>query len=170
MMTIMKKTATRQAGFTMISAIFILVVLASLGAFVVNISTTQQLSSAQDLQGAKAYQAARAGIEWGLYQVLDPKNTTAATKLPPDCPAASTTLTIQGFTVTVTCTRYPLAAAPNDYYKESGSVRSTRVYELKSTAKTSATLASPGYIERQLQATVSKCRASDGVLPDYGCP
>ncbi len=164
-----KPFMTGQAGFTMVTAIFILLVMASLGAFVVNISTTQQMASAQDVQGARAYQAARAGIEWGLYRVLDPDNTTAATMLPPDCPAASTVMSIQGFSVKVTCTRYPTAAPPNDYYKENGNVRSIRVYELQSTA-TTGTIGSPGYIERQLQATVSKCRATDGVAPDYACP
>jgi Tfp pilus assembly protein PilX len=56
-------------GFAIVSAIFILVVLAALGAFIVNVSTNQQIGSTLDLQGVRAYQAARAGIEWGIYQV-----------------------------------------------------------------------------------------------------
>jgi MSHA biogenesis protein MshP len=56
-------------GFALVSAIFILVVLAALGAFILNISTNQQIGSALDVQGVRAYQAARAGIEWGLFQV-----------------------------------------------------------------------------------------------------
>jgi MSHA biogenesis protein MshP len=94
-------------GFAIVSAIFILVVLAALGAFVVNISTNQQIGSALDVQGVRAYQAAKAGIEWGVYR-------TQATYAPPDpntrvCPAATTSFTpsaptLSGFTVTVTCT------------------------------------------------------------------
>ena len=51
------------------SAIFLLVILAGLAAFLVHISTTQSITSAQDIQGARAYHAARAGVDWGLYQV-----------------------------------------------------------------------------------------------------
>lgn len=162
-----------QTGFTMMTAIFILVVLAALGAFIVSVSSTQQITTAQDTQGARAYQAARAGIEWGFYQVLDPTNATVvapgAPSWPnlPDCPAA-TVLAIEGFNVQVACTRYPTAAAPNDVYRENGSVRALRVYELTATAST-GTPGTVGYVERQLQARVSKCRASDGVAPEYAC-
>lgn len=163
----------KQMGFTMVSAIFILVVLAALGAFIVNVSTTQQITTAQDTQGARAYQAARAGIEWGLYQVLDPANATVvapgAATWPnlPECPAA-TILPVEGFNVQVACTRYPTTATPNDVYRENGSVRAIRVYELTATAST-GTPGTAGYIERQLQARVSKCRTSDGAAPDYAC-
>lgn len=109
----MRSTAKRIRGFAIVSAIFILVILAALGAFIVTISTTQQIGSALDVQGARAYQAARAGIEWGLYQV----QATAAynfgyTSSDPNtraCPAATTSFsptatTLAGFTVTVDCT------------------------------------------------------------------
>jgi MSHA biogenesis protein MshP len=56
-------------GFAIVSAIFILVVLGALGAFIVSVTTGQQIGSALDFQGVRAYQAARAGIEWGIYQV-----------------------------------------------------------------------------------------------------
>ena len=74
----------RFAGFVLPSAIFLLVILAALAAFLVNISTTQNMTSAQDIQGARAYHAARAGVEWGLYQVLVPAAAAcaASTTLP----------------------------------------------------------------------------------------
>ena len=59
-----------QRGFSLISAIFLLVVIAALGTFAVTISTTQHMGAAQDVMGARAYQAARAGIEWGAYRLL----------------------------------------------------------------------------------------------------
>ena len=157
----------------MVTAIFILVVLAALGAFVVNISTTQQLTSAQDLQGSRAYHAARAGIEWGIYQVLDPTNATVTAMVPPygtgaqpwpnmpSCPASPTTLSIEGYSVAVTC------AVSVPYY-EYGNIHTIVIYTLTATA-TSGTIGTPGYSERQLQATVSKCRTTDGVGPSYGC-
>lgn len=87
----------RLRGFALFSAIFILVVLAALGAFILNISSSQQLGSALDLQGARAYQAARAGIEWGLFRQLQAGSCAGATNFVP----AATTLS--GFTVSVAC-------------------------------------------------------------------
>lgn len=87
----------RLRGFAILSAIFILVVLAMLGAFIMNISSSQQIGSALDIQGARAYQAARAGIEWGLFRQMRESNCAAATNF---VPAAATLAT---FTVTVNC-------------------------------------------------------------------
>ena len=99
-----------QRGFALISAIFILVVLAALGGFIATISTTQNLGSALDVQSAYAYQAARAGIEWGAYTVLNnspatPANTTTASATHP-----SPAILLNGMTVTVNL--YQKAAAP----------------------------------------------------------
>ena len=168
-----KCLATR--GFVLPSAIFLLVVLAALAAFLVNISTTQNMTSAQDVQGARAYQAARAGIEWGLYQVLDPTHATVAAMVAPygtgaqpwpnmpGCPA-TTMLAIEGFAVQVGCS----PASPLDYF-EAGNTRSVRVYRLVATA-TQGVFATATYVEREVAVTVSKCRALDGVAPGYECP
>lgn len=129
------------AGFALPSAIFLLVILSALAAFLVKISTSQSINSAQDVQAVRAYHAARAGVEWGLYQIFGPAS--------PAC-AASTTLSapIEGFTVIVTCTA-------NGPYTEGG--QSFSLYRLTSTARSPGT--SPGamaYVERQAQATVSR--------------
>ncbi|MGE5758654.1 MAG: hypothetical protein ACM3W8_07285, partial [Sideroxydans sp.] len=58
-----------QRGFSIVSAIFILVVLAFLGVAMATFSTTQQQSAAMDVMGSRAYQAARAGVEWAAYNV-----------------------------------------------------------------------------------------------------
>ena len=60
----------RQAGVGLVTAIFLLVVLAGLGVAMVGLFNAQQTSSNLDLQGARAYQAARAGLEWGLFQQM----------------------------------------------------------------------------------------------------
>lgn len=165
-----------QRGFTIVSAIFLLVVLASLGAFIVNISTTQSVTSAQDVQGSRAYHAARAGLEWGLYQVLDPLNTTvvapgsATWPNMPNCPA-DVTMTIEGFSVSVHCDRFPAGAAgPSGppVYNEDGTTRSIVVYEMTATAS-SGVVGVIGFVERSVSATVSKCRAVDGAAPMYEC-
>jgi MSHA biogenesis protein MshP len=155
----------RARGFVLPSAIFLLVVLASLAAFLVTISQAMSVTSAQDVLGARAYQAARAGIEWGLHQSLDPAHATAVA---PDNPAwpnmpgcAGGDLAIEGFAVAVRCVY-------NDY-QESGSIRRIRVYRLTATASAGA-VGSMGFIERQVEVTVAKCRAEDSAAQGYECP
>ena len=137
-----------QGGFSIVSAIFLLVVMASLGAFMLTFSTVQHTTASQDIEGVRAYQAARAGIEWGLYQALQVPPPPAAA---PNCPAASSTLpalggTLAGFTVTVACIQSD--------HPEAGST--VRVYQFTSTAHNAASPGSPHYVERELRATVSR--------------
>jgi len=160
----MKRQRFRRSGFALPSAIFLLVILAALAAFMVNIATTQHITSAQDVQGARAYHAARAGVEWGLYQVLDPLNASvvapgnAAWPNLPACAAGN--LVIEGFAVVVTCTSNP--------YSEAGDNRQLRIYRIVATAS-SGVVGTPAFVERQVTATVEKCRALDGAAPGYEC-
>lgn len=130
-----------ETGFALISAIFLLVVIAALGTFAVTISTTQQQGSALDIMGTRAYQAARAGIEWGAYQALDPLGSSCA---------GSTTLpampgTLADFTVTVTCS----TTTPT----EAGTT--INMYQITSTA-TQGTVATPTYVERMMSVTIAE--------------
>lgn len=103
----------RQAGVGLVTAIFLLVVIAGLATALVTIFTSQQASSQLDQQGTRAYQAARAGIEWGIFRQVrggglcgaginngNPVTTSFA------LPAASM---LRAYTVTVICTpvRFP---------------------------------------------------------------
>jgi MSHA biogenesis protein MshP len=136
-----------QRGFSIVSGIFLLVIMASLGTFMLMFSTVQQTTSAQDLQGSRAYQAARTGIEWGLYQVLrNPPPPAAA----PACPAATLSGlggALAGFDVVVTCT--------STDYTEAGNP--VRIYQIKSNGHTAGVAAGTRqYVERELQVTVSR--------------
>ena len=68
----------RQHGFGAIAAVLVLVLLAALAAAVVRLANTQQVGAAQEYNAARAAQAARAGIEWGLYQAFLGSWTTCA--------------------------------------------------------------------------------------------
>ncbi|MFG6413289.1 agglutinin biogenesis protein MshP [Roseateles sp. DC23W] len=88
-------------GFTMMSMLFILVVLAALGVALASLTQRQQLGSAGELAAAKAYQAAFAGLEWGSHQILRAGGQpacfgTRSFALPDQ---------LADFTVTVTCAR-----------------------------------------------------------------
>jgi MSHA biogenesis protein MshP len=131
----MKTPRRLQQGFAAIAAIFLLVVLAALGAFMLTFSNTQQLNSAADVQGSRAYWAARAGVAWGLGRVAV---SSAA------CPTSPTTLTVDGFTVNVTCSRQT--------YTENGVTAA--VFTFVSTAAGGSTVGGVGYVERSVTATV----------------
>ncbi len=88
----------RQAGVGLVTAIFLLVVLAGLGVASVTLFTSQQASSNLDLEGAKAYQAARAGLGWGLYARLREQRCVANNSF--GFPATSV---LGSFRVTVSC-------------------------------------------------------------------
>jgi MSHA biogenesis protein MshP len=88
----------------MVSVVFILVVLAALGAALADISQRQHLAAASDLQAARAYQAARAGLEWWAYWQANAGTANG------DCMSTNSIVpggTLSGFTVTLTCTRTP---------------------------------------------------------------
>jgi MSHA biogenesis protein MshP len=101
----------RGTGAGLVTAIFLLVVLAGLAVAMVSLGGAQQAGSALDVQGARAYQAARAGIEWGLYQNLrNNRQCLASSSF-----ALPATSALRGFVVTVTCTSTPApATAPAD--------------------------------------------------------
>lgn len=83
-----------QKGFGYIAAIVIVVILAGLGVAAARLSTTQQTGANQDVLSSRAWQAARAGTEWGMYRAL--RNQ--------DCANATTLNMGNGFRVTVNCT------------------------------------------------------------------
>ena len=171
-------TPRPQRGFAAIAAIFLVVVLAALGGFMVTFSNTQQLTSAQDVQGSRAYWAARAGLEWGIGSVVDCANTVTTCDrtitTPPPCPAATTT-TCQtspyalptspatfdgGFTVTVTwsvASYFEAAPAPT-------TTANRFIYQFTSVAKTGS-VGTIGYIERSVSASMECMRngPKDGI-------
>ena len=128
-----------QRGFAIVAAIFLLVVLSALGAFMLTFSSVQHITSAQDVQGTRAYQAVRTGIEWGAYQVLQNSSCPGSTSLT----AGGTQV---GFNIVVGCTSYPSIT-------EGGNT--VNMYQITSTAS-QGTVGSATYVERQLQATIGK--------------
>lgn len=134
--------ASVQRGFSLVTAIFLLVVIAALGTFAVTLSTTQQQSAALDVLGSRAYQASRAGIEWGAFQVLRNSSCPAPTTL------AALPNTLSGFNVTVICT-----PSPSNPFDEAGTT--VNMFQLDSTAKQGAA-GTPDYVEREISVTIAQ--------------
>ena len=143
----------RASGFTLVSAIFLLVVLALLGIAITAINSMQQRSSALDIGIARAYQAARAGLEWGALQALRVPPPPAAA---PACPSSNIVMTgeLAGFTTTVTCTQSSATDGANTltfYRLVANACNLPSAGTCPNAATTAAT-----YIERQFVVTVTR--------------
>ena len=93
----------RQAGVGLVTAIFILVVLAGLAVAIVSMSSAQQAASSLDVLGARAYQGARAGVEWALFQQRINNSCLPG----PTTFALPANTSLSSFTVSVTCNANP---------------------------------------------------------------
>ena len=130
----------KQAGFSLVAVIFIITVLALAVVFIQRISNVAVASNNLSMQGARAWQAAQAGAEWGIYQA-----TTVG------CPAASTTFTLteqslSGFGVTVECT------SSGADYTEQGEV--ITLYFIDVLAESGTFGATAEYVSRKITLTV----------------
>ncbi|MDO8412597.1 MAG: hypothetical protein Q7S51_02285 [Gallionellaceae bacterium] len=147
MRTMLTLTRKLQQGFSLVTAIFLLVVLGGLGAMMMTFFTAQQQSSALDVLGSRAYQAARAGIEWAAYNV---ESQPAGTQWVCPTPQQSLTLggTLAAFNVSVTCATASFVEGGTTIY----------IYDIVSSASgvNGATVGSPDYVERVISARLGK--------------
>ncbi len=94
----MHRMTNKNSAVTIMSAVFILLVMALTAKFIVDISSDTMAGNNILLQGGRAVYAARSGVQWGL--------TTAVTNTA--CPPATTISINQagliGFSAYVTCT------------------------------------------------------------------
>lgn len=136
----MKPTRRHAGGFALVLALFLIVSLAAIGVYVLTVSNVQIASGVMAEQGARAYQAARTGLEWGAYRVLRDVTCDGPTNIP----------LAGGFRAEVTCTAY----GPET---EGGSPVTT--YRIVSTGCNAAPCSSGSgatYVERQLQLLISR--------------
>ena len=61
-----------QTGVSIVTAIFLIVVLSLMGVGMVSILTTSKQSISQEYTSAKAYMTARSCLQWGMYQAAYP--------------------------------------------------------------------------------------------------
>jgi MSHA biogenesis protein MshP len=108
-----------------------------LGGFMLTVSGVQHRTTLWTLQGARAYHAARSGLEWGGFQAL--VNNVCN---------PSTTLTLEGFTVTLACqSEGPITEGDQSY----------SVFRLTSLAEWDA-YGSTNYVSRQLTSRVTSAQ------------
>lgn len=128
-------------GFTLIAALFLLVVVAFLSVYMINFRSVQQSTIVYGLQGARAMQAAQTGIEWGIYDAF-----TVGCPVPKTSNITASGPALAGFAIEVICTST----------SHTEGVIPIITYQLTSTATTTtSTYGSLDYVYRSLRATVS---------------
>ena len=128
----------KQAGMALVAALFLMVVVASLGAFAVRIGAGQQQTVNLALLGTRAMAAASSGIEWAAYQALIGGVA---------CPSGTLSLTegaLSGFTVTVTCN-------VRSHAEGSGTVN---IYVVEAFAS-KGSYGTPDYVSRRIRAKLT---------------
>lgn len=129
----------RQRGVGLVAALFLVVVFGALGAFIVTIGSTQQAAPVLAVQGARAYHAARSGIDWGIYQAIPGGSCVPLTTFPIPGPG------LNGFTVAVQCSSTPHVE---------GGAPPFQVFTIISTA-TFGAFGGSDYFSRTIEATVT---------------
>jgi len=144
------KIIQAQKGFSLITAIFILIVLSTLGAYIVTVGGTNRATSSAALQGARAYQAARSGIDWSIYMITTATNQmTAQNNCNNFINANSFSLNVaglNGFTINTLC----------DFtvHSQQGTNNVT-VYSITSTATSGGSYGDLDFVQRRITATIS---------------
>jgi MSHA biogenesis protein MshP len=129
---------SHENGFTLVSALFLLVVLAFAGTIMVSLGAVQRRTTDFALQGARAYHAAQSGIEWGVYQALN----TGACPAPTSFPLSEGGLI--GFGVDVSCS--------STGHDEAGSI--ANVYQIVSVAEYGS-FGDRDYVRRRLRVVLT---------------
>lgn len=130
-----------ERGFALVAALFVIVVIALVIAAMSRLSVTQNASLDLAIQQARAYQAAQAGLEWGLHKLM--LDGTC-----PSAPGATVSMVGSGladFTVGLVCTRL------HSYLGEG-----IDMYRLIATAGNGTPDSRADYAWRQLEVTVER--------------
>ena len=149
---VLRHRTGRMRGFSLVTAIFLLVVLAALAAVMVNVSTFQQTESAMDVQGVRAEQAARAGLEWGLQKQISAGLTTGAACVGATTFSLPAGTTLSAFSVSVQCST---ATAPGTL--TSWTITATACNQPASVEPRCPNAGNNAdYVQRRLQAVLSQ--------------
>lgn len=126
-----------ERGVSLVSAIFLLVVLAVLGFSAARIGTLQQQTVTSGLRAAQAFQAARSGIAWAAHRAVGAGWCGATT-------VNLTEVGTAGFSVTVQCVQ--------SVHTEGATTINVYVIDVLAEA---GLYGGPDYVSRRLQAKIT---------------
>lgn len=130
----------KQGGFSIVMAIFILVVLGLLGGYMLRFAGVQLGTFNAALLGARAYQAAHAGVEWGMARI---NNGGACADINAQTSLSFTGL--EGYTVRMACSSQNFSEAD----------QGLTVYRISALSQFGA-YGGNDYVARQIEATIVK--------------
>jgi len=144
----MRSCLRRARGFALVLALFLILLLGAVAAYMLTVSNVQVETGIMDEQSSHAYQAARAGLDWGAYRVL--RDAT--------CPAGTTTIAfptglpahLAGFHAEVTCTAFGTET------EGAATVTTYRIVSTGCNAIPCGSAPGPAYVERQLHLNVAR--------------
>lgn len=134
---------SRQRGFGLVAAMFVIIIIAAVIATMARLAETQYSTNNLGIQQARAYQAARAGVEYGIAQVLASASC-----------AFNPSLQLDGFAITVGCTGPTTAEIPEEN-KTTAANTAAKFYTITATAEYGSA-GNPDYAYRKLTAVVEK--------------
>jgi MSHA biogenesis protein MshP len=130
----------RAQGFGLVAAMFLLIVVALVVIAMARLSVAQHGTISLSIQQARAYQAARAGVEWGITQAISSGNCAQGT---PSLAGNN----LGEFSLNVACIR-------NNYVDNDGTAVS--IFRFTSTAQNGTPGSRSDYAYRQLTSTIEK--------------
>ncbi|WP_426414977.1 hypothetical protein [Aestuariirhabdus sp. LZHN29] len=133
-------TIRRQSGFSLVAMMFLIVIVALAISFMARLMGVQSATADLGLLSSRAFQAARAGIEYQAHQVLD-GNSCANSNLILNADGLS------GFSVQSQCIL-------QGTYQEG--VQQVRVFRIVSEASYANYNNSPDYVYRQIEAIITR--------------
>lgn len=127
----------RNHGFTLISTLFLLVIVGMLGSYMVNLTMAQQHTAALDMQISRAQYLASSGMDWAVYEL---------TNNPGVCPSLPSGFQLEGFDLSVTqCSKTDFTEGVTTY----------SAYDIEITASMNA-FGDPDYVSRAVRAVVEE--------------
>ncbi len=129
------------AGFGLVAALFLMIVVTLIIVTMAHLSATQHGTSSLAIQQARAYQAASAGLEWGISRAIE--GGVCESNVSPTLPGSG----LDEFAVHVECRRHGYPEA------DGGSIT---LFRLVSTAQNGQPGAKADYAYRQLSAVVER--------------
>jgi MSHA biogenesis protein MshP len=123
---------SRQHGFGLVAAMFVIIIITAVITAMARLAETQNATNSLAIQQARAYQAARAGLEYGVAQVLAGNGCNG--------------FGLDGFAIGVTCVAQAGVLVPEEN-------QAVRFYTITASAEYGAS-GSPDYAYRRLTAVV----------------
>ncbi|MBA1147188.1 hypothetical protein H0Z60_08945 [Ectothiorhodospiraceae bacterium WFHF3C12] len=134
-----------QGGFSLVSAIFVIVVLAGVVGYMLQVSTVQLTTTGQGIDAERAYRAAQGGIQWAVSHVLDNSTGSPHSDATTNCNIVDGAgFALNGYAVTLECDTY-LFSDPTP----------RSIYQVTATA-TRGTIGTPDFVSRAVEVSFSQ--------------